>query len=77
LCSVVKPNELFSAAYSRLPMRINVLSSSRTTAASTLSRGRPRRRKSRRTLARTRGSAAANAAKRSNFPQSRIAFQRG
>ena len=39
--SVVRPYERFSRAYSLPPTRISVASSSRTTVASTLSRGRP------------------------------------
>ena len=42
--SVVRPNDLLSRAYSSLPTRMSVSSSSRTTAASTFSRGRPGRR---------------------------------
>ena len=44
--SVVSPNERLSRAYSSLPTRISVVSSSRTTAASTFSRGRPGRARS-------------------------------
>ena len=46
LRSVVSPYDLFSRAYSSLPTRIRVVSSSRTTVASTFSRGSPGRARS-------------------------------
>ena len=54
LRSVVSPYERFSRAYSSLPTRISVVSSSRTTVASTFSRGSPGSARSRSTRARMR-----------------------
>src|SRR5579872_5441052 len=54
---VVRPKEPFSRAYSSLPTRIRVVSSRRTTVASTLRRGRPGRARSFSTRARICGSA--------------------
>ncbi len=63
-------------AYSSLPTRIAVASSSETTVASTFSRGSPGLARSRATAARIVGSALANSTMRSNLVSSRIARQR-
>ncbi len=76
--SVVRPNEPFSRAYSSLPTRMSVVSSSRTTVASTFSRGRPRRAEI--VVDAARGSSGRAPAERdhaSYFVSSRCARQRG
>ena len=69
--SVVSPNDRLSRAYSSLPTRISVVSSSRTTAASTFSRDSPGVARSASQRARTRGRTRAKSMSRSNFALSR------
>ncbi|MNT40727.1 hypothetical protein D3C72_1770600 [compost metagenome] len=61
--SVVRPYDLFERAYSRAPMRISVVSSSRTSVAITLSCANPVARMWRSTCRRIRGRAWPNASR--------------
>ena len=72
-----RPKVRFSRAYSLLPTRIRVVSSSRTTSASTRSRPSPRSASRSSTALRMRGNAMPNASMRSNLAQSRTSRQRG
>jgi DNA topoisomerase IB len=74
---VVSPNDLLSLAYSSFPTRINVSSSSRTTAPRTFSRGSPRFARSRSARRRILGSALAKAISRAKFSAPRRSRHRG
>jgi len=76
LRKVESPKLPFVFAYSSLPIRIIVRSSSRTTAASTFSRGRSGRAKSRSIRARILGSTRANRRMRLYFTSSRTERKR-
>ena len=65
--SVVRPNELFSRAYSSLPTRISVRSSRRTTVARSWRRRGRGARRSRSMRSRRRGSTSLNSSMRRNF----------
>ena len=67
---VVRPNDLFSFAYSSLPMRMSVFSRRHTTAASTFRRGRSGSDMSRSTCSRICGKTLLNSSIRSNLVSS-------